>query len=150
VSAVSLSNELFIRSEISEIRRASAWLESAGNAYGVPPDHIYRLDICLNEALANIFSHAGEAAMAGSIGINLCFTNNQDKSEFTLTVSDSGKPYNPIAAKKKPRPTTLEDTEPGGLGVLMIEKLSDTHHYNYRDGCNLLTFGVKWSKSANG
>jgi anti-sigma regulatory factor (Ser/Thr protein kinase) len=147
---VSPTDELFIRAEISEIRRASVWLESTGSEYGVPPDHIYRLDIGLNEALANIFSHAGEEAMSAPIGLHLYFNNGQPHNEFILTVSDAGKPYDPIAAERKPRPTMLEDAEPGGLGVLMIEKFSDVHHYLYRDGRNLLTFGVRWSESANG
>jgi hypothetical protein len=46
--------ELEIHADAFDLREASAWLEKTGIATKVPADQIFRLDMCLNEALANI------------------------------------------------------------------------------------------------
>jgi anti-sigma regulatory factor (Ser/Thr protein kinase) len=45
-------------------------------------------------------------------------------------------------------PLTLDDAEPGGLGLLMIRNLSDSLSYWYDNGHNELSFGVRWADEA--
>jgi anti-sigma regulatory factor (Ser/Thr protein kinase) len=137
--------ELSLRAEKSEVRFASSWLEEVSLEHGVPPEHIGRLNTCLNEVLANIITHAG--GDAGSVQIDLQFDvrHRPDTSEATVTVADSGAPFDPLSFPLKPVPRSLAEAEPGGLGLPMIRHNSDSLDYHYRDGQNCLKFSARWT-----
>lgn len=139
--------ELSIPADTCEVRRASAWLEIACLERGVPPDEIDRLDLCLNEALANVIDHGGAATQSFPIRLHLDIAHhNQITNEATVTISDSGAPFDPLAALPKSRPKSLAEAEPGGLGLMMIRNFSDSLRYLYGEGRNQLSFSVRWSK----
>lgn len=132
----------------SEIRNASAWLEQSSSQQGVPEDQIARLDICLNETLANIISHAGLAAEASPISICLVVNRQQVSGEAEVTVSDSGVAFDPTVVEAKISPKTLEEAVPGGLGLIMMRANADKISYRYSDGKNQLKFSVVWSNAS--
>ena len=138
--------ELSIPSEIGSVGRASAWLESACLENSVPPNEICRLDLCLNEALANIIDHNDVANQPFTIRLNLGVNQNSITTEAVVTIYDSGIPFDPLSAIPKSRPKSLAEAEPGGLGILMIRKFSDNQRYRFIEGCNQLSFGVCWPK----
>lgn len=137
--------ELTIEADAERVRHASMWLARAATEFGVPVDELNRLDLCLNEALANIISHGSPAALASPIHILLDVHRDGEIPEATVTVSDAGLAFDTSGATTKPRPTTLADAEPGGLGLLMIRSFSDKLGYSYDDGQNRLSFSVRWT-----
>jgi anti-sigma regulatory factor (Ser/Thr protein kinase) len=48
---------LTIQANAVDVGRSSVWLASECEERDVPPDQILRLDLCLNEALANVINH---------------------------------------------------------------------------------------------
>lgn len=138
--------EISIRADSGEFRQASAWLEKSGAEMGVPAPELERLDLCLNETLANIIEHGGNSALAAPIHLRLEARAGEVRCEATLTVSDGGAAYNPLAAPLKPLPGSLAEANPGGLGLRLIRKMSDVLHYSCNDGRNQLTFGVHWMR----
>jgi anti-sigma regulatory factor (Ser/Thr protein kinase) len=140
------SAELSIRAEAGELRRASAWLEQCGNEMGVPPDQIGRLDVCLNEALANIFTHGVEVTGAPVL-LRLEVCHEDGAREAAVTVSDAGHAFDPFSVALAPRPDNLAEAKPGGLGLVMIRSFSDALGYRHVDGRNELTFGVRWGEA---
>ena len=133
---------LALPARTGELRNAAAWLAQAAGAGGVPAEAIGRLDICLHEALANLIDHAGLAAdSAIELALDL------QGASATLTIADSGLPFDPTAAPLPARPGTLEATLPGGLGLVMIRNNSDTRHYSRSDGRNSLALCVRWAAS---
>jgi len=137
--------DLLIPSEIGSVGHASAWLESTCLENDVPESEISRLDLCLNEALANIIYH-NDVARPFTIRLSLAINQNSIASEAVVTIHDSGKPFDPLSALPKSKPKTLAEAEPGGLGILMIRKFSDNQHYRYIEGYNQLSFGCCWPK----
>lgn len=135
---------LVIRPEAEEIRRASAWLEKIASESGVPAAQVYRLDLCLNEALANTMAHGGGAALAEPIVLTLTAADGRAK----LCVSDAGIAFDPLGAMVKPRAPTLAQATPGGLGLSMMKAYSDALEYRRQDGRNYLTLIVCWRESA--
>jgi serine/threonine-protein kinase RsbW len=67
-----------------------------------------------------------------------------DSTELTVTLSDKGKPFNPLTYKQKNRANQLEDAVPGGLGLTMMKKFSDELNYIYSNESNHLSFSVRW------
>jgi anti-sigma regulatory factor (Ser/Thr protein kinase) len=134
------SAALTVTAQASELRRAAAWLHAEAAARTVPDQHIARLDMCLHEALANIIDHGGLAAGA-PVQLHL----QVQPGSATLTLEDGGVAYDPTQAVAPPRPLTLEDTLPGGLGVVMLRSHSDQLDYARCDGRNQLAVTVRWS-----
>jgi len=143
------SAELSIRADASEVRRASSWLEATCHQHGVPDEHIGRLDLCLNEALANIIAHGSSEADAPVL-LRMTFGHYRDQQQASVKVIDSGPRFDTTTAELKAVPASLADAEPGGLGLKMIRSFSDAQAYHYVDGCNELSFSVRWSATEEG
>lgn len=142
--------ETAIPADTKEVRHASDWVGKACEERGVPSAEIGRLDICLNETLANILAHGGDAARAAPILLRLAVRHDTGAGEAVLTVSDAGTAFDPLAFSSGRSPRSLAETEPGGLGLMMIRNSADSLDYRHIDGRNHLSFGVRWSGSDNG
>lgn len=136
---------LTIRAEAMEVRRASLWLERLGREQAVPPEQSARLDLCLNEALGNILFHGGPRALAEPVVLQWQVRRQAGCCEAAVTVSDAGVKFDLLAAAPKVLPQSLDEAQPGGLGLLMLRQFTDELHYGYREGRNHLTFSVRWA-----
>lgn len=136
--------ELSIRADIADMRRASDWLARTATRQGVPEKHVMRLDQCLDEALANVITHGGPTAR--SVPVRLVFVHLTEAGlhHAALTVIDAGRPFDPLAAAIKPKPATLFDAEPGGLGLTLMRTFADELTYEHCEGFNHLTMVVRW------
>ena len=132
----------------SQIGPASQWLNHAGGSLGIPPEALGRLDVCLNEALANVLSHGGPDATADPIRLRLLVENlRQSIASATLTVCDGGVKFDPTAFTPSPLPNSLDDAQPGGLGIILIRGSANELAYRYVAGTNQLDMTVFWPKS---
>jgi serine/threonine-protein kinase RsbW len=59
------------------------------------------------------------------------------------------RPIDPLAYQAGPRPRTLEEIEPGGLGLIMMKEAADEVDYERIEGRNHLTFRVRWDEAAD-
>ena len=148
IDLVEAGAALSIRATAGELRLASEWLEQTGTMLAIPPAAILRLDVCLNEALANIMAHGGAAAVAAPVQLALRADAPASGREVSLTISDAGLPFDPVAAIPRARPASLRDAEPGGLGLMMMRKSADHLSYRSHAGLNELTCTVKWTINA--
>jgi anti-sigma regulatory factor (Ser/Thr protein kinase) len=139
--------DLQIDASADGVSRASLWLEQTAGRLALPEAELLRLDLCLNEALANVISHGNPAALASPILVRFDLRQDGDFNVATVTVSDAGPAFDAASAPLKPRPRTLAEAEPGGLGLLMIRSFSDDQHYHYGEGRNHLGFSVRWVAS---
>jgi len=129
---------LAINADRSEVRTAADWLHEVAHQHEVPQNKAVALDQCLDEVLMNIVMHGGSSAANTPVHLSFMVT----PKEAAITVSDSGKPFDPVNAPAKPRPMSLEEAEPGGLGLSIIKGLSNHLDYEFKEGRNFLTFAV--------
>jgi anti-sigma regulatory factor (Ser/Thr protein kinase) len=146
VSATDPVHELTIDPDSSQFRHASTWLGHKGRELGIPAAEIARLETCLNEVLANILEHGGASARSTPIGLRLARSCNPGDAAASLTVTDSGSAFDPLAVEPGPRPRALAEARPGGLGLMMTRSRADSLSYRYSEGRNQLTVGVRWSR----
>ncbi len=105
---------------------------------GCSPRVKMHLELALEEAFVNV-AHYAYDGKPGKIEVD--FDKQDDMLKVTL--SDSGKPYDPL---KKPDPDitlSAEKRQIGGLGIYLIKKYTDGISYEYRDGKNHLTIVKK-------
>ncbi len=143
----SLISNLVIEATPVEFRRAYQWLEKQAATFGMPSEQLYRMDSCLSETLANVLDHGGEAAHAAPIVLQLQCLRDENSSKALLTISSTGPQFDPFKVTLPPSPTALDQAFPGGLGLLMLRRFSDTQSYQYYEGRNHLTFTVHWKEN---
>ncbi|HEY5995145.1 MAG TPA: SpoIIE family protein phosphatase [Gallionellaceae bacterium] len=129
--------------------RASEWLKEESLRNAVPAEQLERIDLFLNEALANIIDHGGPSALAAPILLRLNFAQLPGLKEATITLTDAGMAFDPLAHPPKPAPKSLDEAIPGGLGIPMIRSLADEMSYAYLDNQNHLAFTVRWITTAS-
>jgi anti-sigma regulatory factor (Ser/Thr protein kinase) len=145
------------------VRAASQWLVAAGRSLGVPPQPLHRLEVCLNELLANVIEHGGERArslpvrldlrsgsVAGPISPDGRASRNVLQGEATLTLSDGGIRFDPALHTPAGAPARLADARPGGLGLVMVRQLSDAFSHRRERDQNVVTVRVRWPKPTAG
>ncbi len=136
---------LEIHADPLEFRRASSWLRESGAALAVPEEQIDRLELCLNEVLANLVEHGGEEAAQHPIQLQLEAVPPPSGCGAQLVVSDSGKPFDSGQVSLKPMPDSLGEASPGGLGLRLVKAFSDGMAYRVLDGRNELRIAMHWT-----
>ena len=139
------SPSLSIHPDAGEIRRSSGWLTSRCLDEGVPGEQIDRLELCLNEVLANLIEHGGAGRMAPAVELALEVGDRQDRRVATLTVTDACPPFDPLAHRPRETPRCLAESEPGGLGLRMVRHWADELSYRRIADRNVLQVSVHWA-----
>jgi anti-sigma regulatory factor (Ser/Thr protein kinase) len=132
-----------LKADRAEVRAASEWLERTAHQFDVPANKALVLDQCLDEILMNIVMHGGSSASQTPVELSLAINATGLNKEVAVTVSDSGIPFNCVEAPSKARASSLEEAEPGGLGLAIIKGLSSRLAYEFRGGRNFLTFAIQ-------
>lgn len=133
-----LSDRIVIANTIDELPRMTAWLLDGATAAGLPPDLVFKLDVCLTEAVFNIISYAYDDARSHDISLDLSRTDHGVR----LLIRDDGRPFNLLAASLPAVAESLQDARIGGLGIPLIRKMAHCQ-YQRIDGQNVLTLEVQ-------
>lgn len=126
--------------ERRELERAADWIAELGAEAQLPAWLIFRLELCLGEALTNIVDHGFDAGKSGEIAVRF----RADSEGLELVVDDDGRPFDPLSLPARRSPQRLEDAEPGGLGVPLIRRFTDSCRYERRADRNQLT--LSWRR----
>jgi anti-sigma regulatory factor (Ser/Thr protein kinase) len=145
LTAERAATRLEIKANVEEIRTASDWLAALCVQHELPDDACYRLDVCLNESLANLMAHGGPSALTNPVVLHVRCHRDESDSVASLTISDAGRAFDPAHPKTPIRPQTLNEAEPGGLGLLMMQRSADRILYHRMGNRNVVTFSVRWT-----
>ncbi len=99
------------------------------------PRVVFETILASEEILVNIVSYAypnGDGQLA------IAWEDDVDHHKFKLKFEDAGIPFNPLRYKEHNVSSSLEEMKIGGLGILIICKLSNEIQYTYVDGKNRL------------
>ena|SRR5579862_2488048 len=87
-----------------------------------------------SRGLANIVRHSG-----GARTITIALEKHADA--VRMTIADDGAPFNPATHPVRDLPSTLEDAQPGGLGLHVMRTSADLV-YRRLDGWNALSLTI--------
>ena len=92
-----------------------------------------QLLVALDEVLSNVIRCSGASGIA--IELRVAIT----PPGLSMSISDDGKPFDPL--RIPPPDTSLPpfDRPAGGLGILLLRSVMDGVSYRYAHGCNILT-----------
>ncbi len=137
---------LSIEPRVEEIRQASSWLNSRCMALGVPETTIERIDVSVNEALANTLAHGSSAVQTRPIEIRVKVQGGATAGCAEVEVHDGGVAFDPTAYASQKIASSLAEASVGGLGLTLIRHNTDTLQYNRSGGINVLKLGFVWPR----
>ena len=128
-----MPKQLALRRDIGEIVRATAWMEGIAAQSAWPAAVIFRLQLCLEEAISNVIRH-GRAASAGEILLSL---EDQDE-RVTACVEDESDPFDPTQYPPLEPPSTIAGAKVGGFGIALMRRFATEVSYQRIGGRNRL------------
>ena len=115
------------------------WLDSAAKT--AAPDMtlsaatLCAMHVALEEAVANVAMHAFPGSTQDGIVVSLLAS----AEAATLTIEDTGPPFDPTRPHAASSAASLEDAEPGGLGLRLLRHYCPDVGYERDGGRNRLT-----------
>ena len=117
----------------SALGDAAAFLEEHLDEEGCTMKAKAQLLVALDEVISNIIRCSG----ASGIALKLLFSRKP--LGLTMSVSDDGKPFDPLRQPLPDITVPLDERPVGGLGILLLRKTMDDLTYHYAHGCNILS-----------
>ncbi len=130
------NKELTLDAAVENLDTVLAFVDEKLKAVDCPPRIQMQIDVAVEELFVNI---ANYAYAPGSGSATIRAETFSGPRRVSVTLIDSGTPYNPL---EKPDPDvtlSAEERQIGGLGIFMVKKSMNEMTYEYRDGKNVLT-----------
>jgi serine/threonine-protein kinase RsbW len=139
------ASRLVLRSDLAELDRLTAWLQSLSRRSDLPPDLSFAVAHCLEEAVANIIMYGGDDERAVEISIEV----ERDGAVLIARVEDNGRQFDPTRAPAPPVRNSLERARIGELGIHLMRSFADEMRYERRDDRNCLTLRFAQGRNAH-
>lgn len=111
-------------SSLNDLAEIRVFLEKSAVSLGADPEVAADLTLASNEAITNIFIHSFQHHPC-DIDVEVGFNDR----ELTVSIVDSGPPFDPTSVSSPNTDAPLDERTPGGLGVLMIREYTDQFTY---------------------
>jgi serine/threonine-protein kinase RsbW len=129
-----------VADDLTDISGATAWVGEQMAEARLGDDVRYNIEVCVEEALANLVEHARPAEGAKDIAI--CVTNDGDGA--TIVITDRCIPFDSTRAPPPP-PSDAGGMLAGGRGLRLMHAFASELAYRTRDGRNELTMRFRSS-----
>jgi serine/threonine-protein kinase RsbW len=103
-----------------------------------PPDQLFRLELVTEEILVNIIQHAYQN-QGGPIQIAAGF---QPDRSFLLEIRDAGPEFNPLLPAEPKLETSLDERDPGGMGIFLARSFFRKFFYRREMDKNILALWI--------
>ncbi len=123
-----------IKNTFSEVEQLCATINKLAQNNSFPEQHIFCLNVCLEEMLTNIVKYSYDDEDRHEIEVRLEIANEI----ITLTIIDDGHEFNPLEAEKPDINADIKHRQVGGIGILLTCKMSNKITYARKDDKNIL------------
>jgi len=134
-AAASSPSLLTLRNNLEELTRLLRFTEEFSTLHGIAREDLIDVDVILEEMVTNVFKYGEIPLEAEACVIEMSLSG----AVMKIMIEDKGKPFNPLLLPEVDTAKGIEDRPIGGLGIHFVKKLTDTQHYEYKDGKNVLT-----------
>ena len=125
---------LVLRNDLAELERLAAWIEGWAQ-HGVSPDVSFAIQLCLEEAIANVIMYGAARDDRLEIAVEL----ERNGSTLVARIEDTGRQFDPTQVPPPTVATSLEEAKVGDLGIHLLRSFASGMDYERRDGRNRLT-----------
>jgi anti-sigma regulatory factor (Ser/Thr protein kinase) len=126
---------LEVRPDLDGVAAAGEAFARFAADHGVPGRTIADLRVVLDEILSNVVKYAFGKRRKTPIGLEA----RVSEGLLTLTVADRGRAFDPLARAEPDVAAPLPERPVGGLGILLVKRLTDSQSWTRAGGVNRLT-----------
>ena len=101
------------------------------------PKILMQMELVIEELFVNVASYA-YTSKKGNCTVVREF--EEEPRAITVTLIDSGIPYNPLLREDPDTSLGVEERAIGGLGIFLVKKNVDEISYEHKEGQNILRF----------
>jgi serine/threonine-protein kinase RsbW len=129
------SHEISVEPDISAVAPLVEWIEGRCRENGLADDITFKMALILEEAVTNVINHAfADLPPPHMIRVRLDIAIERIVAE----VVDNGHPFDPLARPDPELSRSIEERQPGGLGILLMRRMTDRIEYRRSNGDNRL------------
>jgi serine/threonine-protein kinase RsbW len=134
--AVTCKEQTFL-ANVECIAPITALITAQAELAGLHPKRVMQLELVVEEVVTNICNYAYEVP-PGEITVRAI----TDEGKFVMEFEDGGIPFDPLEAPEPDVKSGLEERDIGGLGILLVRRMTDEVHYRRFDGRNVLSVTI--------
>jgi anti-sigma regulatory factor (Ser/Thr protein kinase) len=116
------------------VGKVNAAFDAFAEKHVLPADVRRKLNVALDELLANELSHG----MAGRDACSVTVEVELNQEHLTVTLTDDGPPFDPFEQAAPDTTLSVDERPIGGLGIHLVRQLMDEVSYQRRDGHNVV------------
>ena len=124
------SVSLILKASMDNISHIEPFIAQTAAKAGLEDREAKRLRLAVEEAVANIINYG----KATSISLQTAVEDNQ----MVLTIDDDGQPFDPTQDSPTDLSIPADKRPPGGLGIMLLHKMTEGLDYQRVDGHNIL------------
>ena len=124
---------------IAELDRLVERLNLIKDQWGLSDKFIMQLNLVLDELFTNIVNYGYNDDSHEDI----CFVLHRQNDNVHVTISDSGRAFDPTIPEDPPPNVSVEEKEVGGLGIYLVRQYTDSMHYRRENEKNIVTLTKK-------
>jgi len=123
-----LPYRLELTSSNDAITEAADWAETCAQEFGLAPDRVFAVRLCIEEAVSNVVHH-GYGRNPGTIRLEF----GERISGAYIAIADNAWAFDPVAAEDPGDEDNILDAAIGGRGIRLMRTFSSAMAY-VRDG----------------
>lgn len=136
----STEDRLQLDSQLAELGRVQPWIEALADQHGFGQDVRFAMQLCMEEALANVVMHG----YGNEPGHPIVIRSSVSAHALHFTIDDKAPPFIPAEPELHNdaiRSASLESIQPGGNGLRLLHRFAGSLAYERLPDGNRLTIG---------
>ena len=136
---VRMRQSIVLSNDTKEVTKLNAFVEKVCETVGLPKADMMKVKVSIEEAVVNVMNYAYPPDTRGDVTIEA--VSNDVRLKFSI--KDSGKPFDPTAARPVDTSLSAEQRPIGGLGIHLVRQIMDEVSYARVEDRNILTLKKK-------
>jgi serine/threonine-protein kinase RsbW len=136
----STQDSLQLDSQLAELSRVQPWIEALADQYAFGQDVRFAMQLCMEEALANVVMHG----YRNEPGHPIVIRSSISAHALHFAIDDKAPPFVPAEPELRNDATasaSLESIQPGGNGLRLLHRFAGSLAYERLSDGNRLTIG---------
>ena len=126
--------DFVVGNKLTELERLMAGVTSWCRKHAISDETVYEVNLIVDEVMSNIIRHGFSDDKEHTIKFGLSL----EKSDLVMTVEDEGLHFNPLIIPPPDTSRPIQERQPGGLGIYIVNKLTREVQYRREGGRNFL------------
>ena len=133
--------DISVHNDVTDLPNVAETVDRVGADAGIPARTLMQLQVVLDEVLSNVIKYAWPDGGTHEFFVRI----DVREGGIEVTITDDGRPFNPLAQSPPQPPPPGRYPRPGGVGIHIVKQLVDGFEYVRFDGRNRVILTKRYS-----